>query len=300
MRFFFIFLAIASLEASVATSGPLEWEILVDEALIERRDGPNETQGTAAAAWNLFQAQGITKEERQQIPSFILPNNHPAKGVLDELCSLNRVTANLKSLRKAGFQTSGVNPGSKVVVATHPRLQGYIVKLYLDDQPIDGTARLLERCIGARIASKIIQKHHYSSIMKVPAKWLYPLPPLPTSGTAPQQFILVAEKIELVSQKDNDTRWRFLIPKKTLNAIYVLLTEGGFYDMAHSYNMPFAKDGKIALVDTEQYGQPINYHKLDSSLGEAESRYWDWLILNKGPPHVPSDLMPTELAESPE
>lgn len=289
---FFTLSAIASLGTCVAALDSCE----LDEGLIERDDWQPETQEARNAEWNLFHAQGITQAERQQVPSFILPNDHPAKRVLDELCSLNRVTANLASLRKAGFQTAGANPYSKTVIATHPRLKGYLVKLFLDDQPIDGTARLLERCIGARTASQIIQKHHYSSVMKVPGKWLYPLPPLPTSGAHPQQFILVAEKIKLLSQDDNDSMWRQPLPKKTLDAVYVVLTEGGFYDMPYAFNMPFAKDGRIALVDTEHYGHPVDYHKLDSYLGYFGIRYWTWLIQNKGPSNKPFDW-PTDVTE---
>lgn len=230
----------------------------------------------------------ISYSDWQKVAPYIIPNSHPAKDALDKIFTKTRASYNLESLQAAGFTTKGPGQWSHTIIARHPKLKGFLVKLIADVQPdIDDAAKVVERAEGAALAREIIIKHGFQDIIKVPRKWIYVLPkdPAPPAGAFPKRFILVAEDMNILPRKQNYAKWQsHSLTKHKLDAIFILLTEGGFYDLPYAFNLPFSKDGKIAIVDTEKFrGWPIPYYKLNQYLNSEMDAYWNLLIQQNGP-----------------
>ncbi len=85
---------------------------------------------------------------------------------------------------------------SKVVVSGHLDLIGYIVKMYLDSN-LDARPEIKfkERILGAIAVKRCIDEYHLHDLIKVPKKWIYPIPEFPDSGENPQHFVLIAEDV---------------------------------------------------------------------------------------------------------
>jgi len=221
-------------------------------------------------------------------PHFI-PESHPMKQKLDEIfSSKNRIILNSKSLQKAGFKNTKPGKWSGTVVATHKKLKGYLVKMYTDDQKdrIDW-AKFIDRVKGAKSIQSAITKNGWEAIFKVPKKWIYPLPenPAPPSGNSRKNFVLLVEDMDLLPKNLNLRMWGSAFIKKTiLNAIFLLLKGEGLKDSVYAFNLPFSRDKKIALVDTEYHHVwPVHYTSLLQYLSTSNREYWKQLIKNGGP-----------------
>ena len=231
----------------------------------------------------------LTYDEWQAIAPYLLPDTHPVKSELDALFSRSRITTDLEAFRMAGFITKGPGQWSSTVVARHPKLKGVILKLFFDSQSnIDEYKKLMNRIHGAERAEEIITEHKWHHLFKVPRKWIYllPSPPHPEPASSyPKYFILVAEDMGILPRKENYARWRSKwITPSFLDTLFILLTEGGFYDAVYAFNLPFSKDGRIALIDLEEHdGWPIPYFKLNRYLTGDMIAYWNLLIEKGGP-----------------
>ncbi|MFV0340753.1 MAG: hypothetical protein ACK5MA_09055 [Parachlamydiaceae bacterium] len=233
----------------------------------------------------------FTKEEWFQITPYLLPNTHPSKESLDRLFQSDRFTNSYKTLRKKGFEPKG--PGSKgAIVVKHKDLPGILVKFFSDDRQINELNQFLKRINGAHIAKEIIAKYKLEWILKVPNKWLYILPREPLStGAYPKNLVLIVEDMELVTREENELQWKSDdMTKAKLDAIYILLKIGGFIDLILPINLSFSKDGRLAVVDTEDYHRwPIPYKRLSKHLSKEMTRYWNELIRNDGPAEMNSE-----------
>lgn len=219
---------------------------------------------------------------------YLLPENHPAKAKLDKIFSGKRVTLNTKSLENAGFETPEPREYTHTVVSKHPKLKGYVIKLFTDDYPINEVPELLNRIVGAQIAQETINRHGYQKMFVVPKKWLYPLPaePSPPAGTYRKNFILIAENMKVYKGPENYSHWRsYLVDKELLNALYTLVQEKGLDDSVLPSNIPFTKEGnKVALIDTGVYHRwPIRFYLLTRFLSPTMKTYWQQLINQGGP-----------------
>lgn len=223
----------------------------------------------------------FTLNEWSEIAPYLLPDTHPVKPVLDQIFSKERVIRSEETLKSAGFHLIQGH-WSDTVIATHHLATGYFFKLFTDDQThINEVSRLLARIKGAAYAQGIIDKHQWNKFFKVPRKWLYILPEDETStGVPSKRMILVAEDMKLLSKKDNYYKWgRPDFNKKLFKAVFQLLTEAGLSDSCYAFNIPFAKDGKIALIDTDKYNErPIPFHKLFMYLHPSLKNYGKQLI----------------------
>lgn len=227
-----------------------------------------------------------SQAEWLQIAPHLLPNTHPAKGKLDQLFKKQRYISSLETLKKGGFDVRG--PGSgKTLVAKHKKVPYVLLKIFPDDEPINELKQFMKRINGAQVARDIIGKYQFEWLFKVPRKWIYILPQEPlATGPYPKNLILVVEDMEILQKADNYPKWKSgAMTKKKLDAIYILLTEGGFNDLPLAFNIPFCKDGLIAIVDTEDYHKwPIPYDRLYKYLSDKMADYWRELITNGGPP----------------
>src|SRR5437868_3403573 len=71
-----------------------------------------------------------------EIQDFLLPNDHPVKEKLDQICFTSRAFADKESVIAAGFNSTQLQGCTQIVVTRHPELPGYIIKAYLDSTPL--------------------------------------------------------------------------------------------------------------------------------------------------------------------
>lgn len=228
----------------------------------------------------------ISEAVWSEIDPYLLPANHPIRPKLDEIFQKSRVIADEKSLKKNGFDFIARRKWDNAIVAWHSKLKGYLIKLYLDEQlGIDEKLAFKTRMEGAEYIRHFIQTNEHQNLFKVPKKWLYPLPENPPANPGAQRknFILVEEDMNLVNESTNSKKWKTAITKEHLKALYSLLQTLGLKDSVYITNIPFAKDGKIAFIDTEHHHKwPVNFLKLIGSLNPDMQAYWHTLILTNG------------------
>jgi hypothetical protein len=226
----------------------------------------------------------VTEEMWNTLSPYFLPEHFPEKAILDEIFSQRRVLGSHKMMQKSGFIILSAE-NDKIVVAKHVSLKGYIIKAYTDEMPYADWYWWKKRIDGMRVIQAKINELGYQGIMKAPKKWIYPVPPKPDTkeGANRKNFILIAEDMEILSYKKNLKAYKNKMTKEILNAFYTMLTELKLIDSVYADNTPFAKDGRLAFVDSE--------HSLDTSmavpitevaqyLSPEMHRYWEQLIVN--------------------
>lgn len=218
---------------------------------------------------------------------YFLPENHPIKMKLDLIFSASRVSHSSKTLKKAGFKTPEPRNHSHTIVTKHPKLKGYLLKLFADNQTDRNDGKLLlKRLNGAKYTRESIESHGYQSYFKVPRKWIYILPkdPAPVITENRKNFILVVEDMGILVKKQNRNQWLNAMSPSRLNALYVVLQEAGLDDSIHTFNVPFCKDGLQAFIDTERYQRwPVAFDRLTMYLPKKLRPHWEGLIRDGGP-----------------
>lgn len=230
-------------------------------------------------------AKGYTKspyvsdEAWAAVQPYLLPENNPLKGKLDQIFRGSRATASRQALVNAGF-TYTQKQGSHVITAKHSKLSGVVIKLLTDDNPNpDEWKGWVQRVKGAQLIQQGINEFKSSRYFKVPKKWIYPLPPEPSpSGVYRRNFILIAEDMKLLPYEDNKMQWRCSKDKKRLEALYKLQQKYGLNDSVRIANIPMCRDGRVAFVDTEvYYWFPVDYHPLLEYISTSLWDYWKQL-----------------------
>lgn len=228
----------------------------------------------------------LSYDEWEIIAPFILPDTHPAKFALDQIFSEERPLCNQDTLKKAGFKFI-TRHWSDTVVATHSKLDGYIIKMFTEDQTdVHETTRLLARIYGSQVAQDLVNKYGWNKRFKIPRKWLYLLPdnPSPDPNIPTKRMVLIAEDMGLLTKKENYKKWSQSLDKKLLEAVFQILKEGGFEDSCFAFNLPFARDGKIALIDNDKFNlHPIPFSKLLKYLHPKMQKHAEQLIIEAGP-----------------
>ncbi len=228
----------------------------------------------------------ISDDIWQHVTPYLIPDDHPAKEALDKIFSSSRALRSVKAMRQAGF--SNPVPGYKgMIVTKHKSIPGYLIKAYLDTTNIPEWLALTHRAIGARYIQNTIDKFGYQGIMKVPKKWIYPLPAEPSppqeEGYFRKNFVLVVENMKILSFADNEAAYKRLITKKILEALYTVLREDKLVDSVYIDNIPFSRDGKIAFVDTEHFNtttKPLHLEHLARCFSKSMRAYWLQLCSN--------------------
>lgn len=215
----------------------------------------------------------------------LLPLDHPLKPTLDKIFKASRVTESKASFIGAGFIFHDRN-GRRRVIARHAKLQGYLVKTYLDTHKttVEDGLIWLNRIKGARQFQACIEKHHFNHIMKVPKKWLYPLPANASRAPYPKGYALIVEDMGILGHTANYRKYETEITKEQLRAIYIMLSENKAFDCIHIFNIPFCQDGKIAFIDTEGLNSvthPVNYWKMTDKIPHHLRSYWEDLYTGK-------------------
>lgn len=234
-----------------------------------------------------------------EVEPYLLPEKHPIKKPLDQIFTKTRASYNMKSLKEAGFSMKKPTHNNFMIVASHPKLKGYLLKLVTDRRLVsDEWFDWYERVIGAREIQKAIDKRGFQHIMSVPKKWLYPLPehPAPPKNGHRKNFILVVEDMKILSHEDNDFWYRSIaMTYERIDALYLIMQDVGLYDSVFAFNVPFCEDGRLSFIDTQWYHDwPINFEKLTDSFAPHMQEYWRALIRNNGP-SAESEAMKIEI-----
>lgn len=233
---------------------------------------------------NLKKNPYLKKGLQTLIVPYLLPLNHPTQPALKEIFSVSRVTENEETLLAAGFEILSRETGSFVVVARHPKVPGYIFKLYYDSEMRYRIKRgkktncesLVYRCISAEQIKKLIRSRKFSHFT-VPDKWIYILPLVPTSKSPNQQPILLLETdMQLVDEKETLIAWKTKAKKEHLNELYQILKRG-YGSTALSINVPYTKNGTFAFIDTEN-PKSCNLKSSRKYFSEEMQLYWKTLI----------------------
>lgn len=228
----------------------------------------------------------------QQIWNFLsplfLPENHPIKPKLDRLFS-KRVTANQKSLEKAGFDSPEPKRYSHTIVTTNKNIPGIYFKLFTDDQMdvFNSSECCLQRVTGALYVQDALNRYNINHLFCVPQKWIYPLPaePSPPAGSLRKDFIVVEKALDIYRGSENNKMWKSsIINQISLSWVFRLLQELGLDDSAYAFNMPITKDNRIAFIDTEKHHRwPIPFINLCQFLSPSMQQYWIEMIQRGGP-----------------
>jgi len=217
----------------------------------------------------------------EHLQPYLLPLDHPLKPTLDKMFRAARITENKATFIGAGFLFHD-RVGRRRVIARHPKMVGYLIKTYLDTHKtsVEDGLIWLNRIKGAKQFQNSIDKHGYSHIMKVPRKWLYPIPGRRSRSPYPKGYALIVEDMNTLSHHANYQKYATEVTKEQLQAIYVMLTENKAFDCIHIFNIPFCKDGKIAFIDTEGLNadhHPISYWKMTDKIPHHLRSYWEKL-----------------------
>lgn len=226
---------------------------------------------------------GVSHGVWQHVQGYLLPHDHPIKPALDEMFGSMRVLNNRASYMAAGFNYRERNRRRRLI-SKNPKLPGYLIKTYLDVHPLGKEDGLIwkHRIDGARQVQACIDHHKFNHIMKVPKKWLYPLPNKPAAtGPYPKGFILVVEDMEILSHNANNEKYRTELTVEQMCAIYVVLKQNLLWDSIFPFNIPFCKDGKIAFIDTEFFNDdnhPLRLERMTEYFPPHLHSKWKRLI----------------------
>lgn len=233
----------------------------------------------------------VSDESWQAVQPYLLPYNHPIRKILHQIFSEPRPLLSSKNMKRAGF--FNYTPSDKGIIVTgHPRLNGYLIKAYLDTCYLPDWKLWIQRIVGANLIRHSIEEMGYSVIMKAPKKWIYPLPrtqkPPSGEGYFPKGYVLVVQDMGILSEVGNQQNWRHCVTKSFLGAFYNFVVTNGLVDSYYIDNSPFCFDRKIAFLDTEHYevsleNFPNRQYVLSRYLSPEMQAYWNLLIENGGP-----------------
>lgn len=221
----------------------------------------------------------VELETWNKLKPYFLPYHHPVKSILDEIFQSGSVTFNRESFIEAGFKVHKPKAPTNLVVGKHPRLKGYLVKAYFDDQRVCEWDNFFKRVTGAQSIQQCINKHGYQKQFKVPKKWIYPLPLESLLSNHQDEmrknFVLIVEDMDILDQAQNAKYFNTKITHQILDDLYTIITEEGLIDSVFRGNIPFNKKGKICFIDTEHHHLwPVPYERLSRYLSPKMESYW--------------------------
>ena len=149
----------------------------------------------------------------------------------------------------AGFRVNDRSNNGKIMVASHPSVQGLLFKKYASDfAEKDQTKNYERRLEGANRLRAFADSRRLGSIV-IPRKWIMELPrPFSRRETA---HVLVVEQLDLLSDDQTKAAYR-RIDLNVLGDLCVVLFHFRGMD-SNAKNIPFVSDGRIGLIDTEHW-----------------------------------------------
>lgn len=226
----------------------------------------------------------INQHMQRRMTSYLLPLNSPLKPVLDEIFASSGVIADENSLEQAGFSILYSQKRSFIIVAKHPKVQGYLFKIYLDSRKVHkdnmvGWELLTTRCIVARKIKGIIRKQKIRHFT-VADKWLYPVPPSTQRRLKAEPVVLVVKDMQIHQGSASKRIWQKKVTRSHLNELYAILGKGYGSPILHR-NVPYTKSGKFAFIDTEYNRRKIHMTHVKRFLSPEMRSYWDYLMQSR-------------------
>ena len=216
--------------------------------------------------------------------SYFLPSTNPARGALELIFRSPSVISNESTFCAAGFQIQIRKWRSLMRVAIHPSAPQYLFKVYFVDErrcereKRRGWEGFVNRCRNAEKIRGIIRECGLR-YFQVPHKWLFVSSiQHPACSRDDQPVVLVAERLNLVPDAENEQAWLHSITERHLDELYMIIQGAG----GSSYrpdNIRLVKQGKFAFIDTEHTGDQPDYESISQYLAPRMREYW--LALNK-------------------
>jgi hypothetical protein len=218
---------------------------------------------------------------------YLLPLQSRLKPILDKIFAYKgRVIKNNDSLKRAGFTILFSQKRSRITVVKHPKLPGYLLKIYLDSKKIRkdgmvGWELLTTRCVVAQKIKSIIRKEKMRNYI-VADKWLYPLPvPSKKQKGNVEPVVLVVKDMQIYGRGESRRAWQEKATKRHLRELYGILGRG--YGSAFLQgNIPYTKAGKFAFIDTEYDKRKIPLDHVKHCLSSKMRLFWDRIVYGKG------------------
>lgn len=224
----------------------------------------------------------------EEVRPYLLPENHPAWPKLNRVFCKTRVTQSPEIFKKSGFKRWRPGRWSRVSASSHPEFYEYFIKAYCDVETgiLYDWRKWIHRINGAETIRVCIKEHGLEADFKVPHKWIYPLPKNPSppksSRLLRKNFILVCENMRIEEHESNEKLYKNM-NHRVMKGLYTVLQVCGLYDSVYCFNIPFCKDGRLAVIDTEYHHKwPVPFHKLRGSFSSRMREYWDKLTYSGG------------------
>lgn len=231
----------------------------------------------------------VAEEIWEEVRPYLLPENHPAWPKLNRVFCSTRATQSPEHFRNAGFRRWRPGRWSRVAASSHPEFPEYFIKAYCDNELgiIYDWRKWIHRIHGAECIRECIKKYHLSKNFKVPHKWLYPLPKHPSppnnSHYVRKNFILVCENMRIQEHSANEKMYKHNMTRTLMDGLYTILQVCGLYDSVYVFNMPFCKDGRIAIIDTEYHHKwPVPFYKLTDHFSKDLQSHWKRITFKGG------------------
>lgn len=164
-------------------------------------------------------------------------------------------------------------------VAIHPSVPQYLFKVYFVDErrcereKRQGWEGFVNRCRSAEKIRRIIRECGLR-YFQVPDKWLFVSSiQHPACSRDDQPVVLVAERLDLVPDAENEQAWLHSITERHLDELYMIIQGAG----GASYrpdNICLTKQRKFAFVDTEHTGDQRDYETISQYLSPRMREYW--------------------------
>ena len=186
---------------------------------------------------------------------------------LDKIFGKRAVLTNSKTFKKAGFVIIR-EKSSGMMVASHPKLPGYLIKAFLSTSPKGRNDKwMVNRCRGAENVRNVIQEEALRHII-VPDKWIYY-----TSEDDLYAGILVVTHMQTLSAEESAAAWK-KASKREIKELYAIVGKG-FASIALPSNVAAIRGGKFACLDTEFPGQrKYKYSRLKEWLSPEMYEYF--------------------------
>lgn len=207
----------------------------------------------------------------EEVEAYFLTDDHPARLVLNTLFKNPTTLQDDESFVKSGFKILHKRP-STLIVASHPSLKGYLIKLHLDNStriPYQMWRNFFRRCRGATYVRDFIKENNIEHFI-VPDKFIY-LPP-----RADALPILLVTDMNTVTKTESTQFWKAQVTKEQIDELFNIVSHG-LASTSLAGNLPLTKDNKIALVDTECPKRIPHYDHVARHLGSMKA-YWNQLV----------------------
>lgn len=230
-----------------------------------------------------------TEQAWEEVKPYLIPANHPAWPKLNRIFCNSRATLNSETFKKAGFIRPRPGRFSRVSASSHPECKEYFIKAYCDCELgiLYDWRKWIHRIRGAEFIRSTIKEYRLQNDFKVPHKWIYPLPKYPeppkSSKFLRKNFILVVENMRIEEHSRNEKLYKSKMSHTLMDGLYTILQVCGLNDSVYVFNIPFCKDGKMAIIDTEYHHKwPVPFHKLTDKFSKEMRSYWTKITFNGG------------------